>query len=109
MQPNDALKEKIIAKLKEIYDPEIPVNLYDLGLIYSIDCGKVDETTTCIVTMTLTSATCPVSESIVDQVRNIGSLIEDEPNLKIEPNLVFEPPWSKEKMSDDAKLQLGML
>lgn len=109
MQQYDSLKEKIIAKLKEIYDPEIPVNLYDLGLIYSIDCGKAEGKTTCIVTMTLTSATCPVSESIVDQVRNIGSLIEDEPDLVIEANLVFDPPWSKENMSDDAKLQLGML
>ncbi len=109
MKSYDSLKEKIIEKLKEIYDPEIPVNLYDLGLIYSIDCGKVEDKTTCIVTMTLTSATCPVSESIVDQVRNIGSLIEDEPNLTIDPNLVFEPPWSQENMSDDAKLQLGML
>lgn len=104
-----ALKEKIIEKLKEIYDPEIPVNLYDLGLIYSIDCAKERNGNTCVVTMTLTSATCPVSESLVDQVRNIGSLIEDEPNLTIQPNLVFDPPWTQDKMSDEAKLHLGML
>jgi len=103
------LKEKIIEKLKEIYDPEIPVNLYDLGLIYGIDCAKETDGTKCVITMTLTSATCPVSESIIDQVRNISSLIEEEPNLNIEPNLVFEPPWSQEKMSDEAKLHLGML
>ncbi len=103
------LKEKIIEKIKDIYDPEIPVNLYDLGLIYSIDCGDMEDNPTCIITMTLTSATCPVGESIVGQVRNISSLIEEEPNLNIETNLVFEPPWSQEKMSDDAKLQLGLL
>lgn len=104
-----ALKEKIIEKLKEIYDPEIPVNLYDLGLIYGIDCAKETDGTRCVVTMTLTSATCPVSESIVDQVRNIGSLIENEPNLTVTPNLVFDPPWSIDKMSDEAKLHFGML
>lgn len=109
MKKFEHLKEKIIEKLKEIYDPEIPVNLYDLGLIYSIDCAKETGGTRCVVTMTLTSATCPVSESIVDQVRNIGSLIEDEGDLTVDVNLVFDPPWSQDKMSDDAKLQLGML
>ncbi len=103
------LKEKIIEKLKDIYDPEIPVNLYDLGLIYSIDCAKETAGSRCVVTMTLTSATCPVSESILEQVRNVGSLIEDEPNLTIDANLVFDPPWSKESMSDEARLHLGML
>lgn len=109
MKKFESIKEKIIEELKKIFDPEIPVNLYDLGLIYSIDCAKETGGTGCMVTMTLTSATCPVSESIVDQVRNIGSLIEDEGELRIDVNLVFDPPWTKEKMSDDAKLQLGML
>lgn len=104
-----AVKEKIIEKLKEIYDPEIPVNLYDLGLIYSIDCAKEGNAPKCVVTMTLTSAACPVSESIVAQVRNVGSLIEEEPGLQIEPNLVFDPPWDNSKMSMEAKLELGML
>lgn len=105
----DDLKSKITEKLKEIYDPEIPVNIYDLGLIYGIDCAKESHGTKCVVTMTLTSATCPVSESILDQVRNIGHLIEDEPDLVIDANLVFDPPWNQEKMSEEAKLQLGML
>jgi len=106
----DALKEKIIAKLKEIHDPEIPVNIYDLGLIYGIDCAKESGgSVKCVVTMTLTSVICPVSESLVDRVRNIGHLIEEEPDLVVEANLVFDPPWSPEKMSDEAKLQLGML
>jgi metal-sulfur cluster biosynthetic enzyme len=105
----DALKEKITEKLRDIYDPEIPVNIYDLGLIYGIDCAKESGGTRCVVTMTLTSATCPVSESIVEQVRNIGSLIDDEPDLVVDANLVFDPPWTPDKMSMEAKLHLGML
>ena len=105
----EALKEKIIEKIKDIYDPEIPMNLYDLGLIYAIDCARSTGGTTCVVTMTLTSAGCPVSELLVNQVRSVGSLIEDEPNLEIQANLVFDPPWSRDKMSDAAKLSMGML
>ncbi len=106
----DALKEKIIEKLKNIYDPEIPVNIYDLGLIYSIDCKNKDETTkSCVVSMTLTSAGCPVSEVLYDQVCNISYLIDGEDDLEVIPKLVFEPPWNQDMMSDDAKLSLGML
>lgn len=103
------LKEKIKEKLKDIYDPEIPVNLYDLGLIYGIDCAKETGGMRCVVTMTLTSATCPVSDSILEKVRNISTLIEDEPNLTISANLVFEPAWSKENITEEAKLLLAML
>ena len=109
MMSEEALREKIVENLKKIYDPEIPVNIYDLGLIYDIDCRPEEEYRKCVVTMTLTSPTCPVGESLVDQVRNIGFIIDEEPNLLIEPNLVFDPPWTQEKMSDEAKLQLGML
>lgn len=105
----DSIKAKIIEKLEEIYDPEIPVNIYELGLIYAIECNKEGSGVTCIVTMTLTSASCPVSESLLDQVYNIGYLIDDVPDLKVQPYLVFDPPWSQEKISDEAKLQLGML
>lgn len=105
----DALKERIIDELKKIYDPEIPVNIYELGLIYSIDCADESSGMKCVVTMTLTSVGCPVSETLVDQVRNIGYLIDDVPDLSVEPYLVFDPPWTQEKMSDEAKLQLGML
>lgn len=101
------VEEKVIEELKKIYDPEIPVNIYELGLIYNIAFGKEAEGLKCVVTMTLTSAACPVSESLVDQVRNIGYLI-DEIN-ELEPRLVFDPPWSQENMSDEAKLHLGML
>jgi metal-sulfur cluster biosynthetic enzyme len=103
------LKEKIIEKLKDIYDPEIPVNIYDLGLIYSIDCSDKDTVTVCTITMTLTSATCPVGESIVNQVRDIAGKIDEIPELIIEANLVFDPPWDYDKMSDEAKLHLGMM
>ena len=105
----DSLKEKIVAELKKIYDPEIPVNIYELGLIYDIECAEERGGVTCIVTMTLTSVGCPVSESLVDQVRNIGYLIDDVEGLVVEPYLVFDPPWSQDKMSDEAKLQLGIL
>jgi len=109
MKRFENIKAKIIEELKKIFDPEIPANLYDLGLIYSIDCAKETGGTRCVVTMTLTSATCPVSESLVNQVRNIGSLIEEEGGLTLDVNLVFDPPWTQDKMSDDAKLHLGML
>lgn len=105
----DALKERIIEELKKIYDPEIPVNIYELGLIYSIECANESDGMKCVVTMTLTSVGCPVSETLVDQVRNIGYLIDDVSDLAVEPCLVFDPPWTQEKMSDEAKLQLGML
>ena len=105
----DSLKDKIIEKLREIYDPEIPTNIYDLGLIYSIDFEKNEERTLCLITMTLTSATCPVSESLVDQVKSVGYLLEGEGLVEIYPELVFDPPWTQDKMSDDAKLALGML
>jgi len=103
------LMDRIIEELKKIYDPEIPVNIYELGLIYGIDCAKESDGTRCVVTMTLTSAACPVSESLVDQVRNIGFVIEGYPGLSVEPRLVFDPPWSPEKISDEAKLELGMM
>lgn len=101
------LKEQIIEELQKIYDPEIPVNIYDLGLIYGIDCAREGQGARCVVTMTLTSAACPVSESLVDQVRNIGYLIDGIEAL--EPKLVFDPPWTREKMSEEAQLALGMM
>ncbi len=103
------LMDRIIEELKKIYDPEIPVNIYDLGLIYGINCARESGGTRCVVTMTLTSVGCPVSEILVSQVRNIGAVIEGYPGLSVEPYLVFDPPWSPEKMNDDAKLELGML
>ncbi len=101
------IKEKIVRELKKIYDPEIPVNIYDLGLIYDISCNKAKKGYECKIVMTLTSAFCPAAESIVKLVENIKNSIEELEDLKVE--LVFDPPWDRSKMSDEAKLQLGIL
>jgi metal-sulfur cluster biosynthetic enzyme len=106
---NEKMKEQIVEQLKSIYDPELPVNIYDLGLIYDIDC-HTNETSglkQCKVTMTLTSATCSMSEVIVDLVKSIPARLEYLESLDVE--LVFDPPWSQEKMSDEAKLTMGLL
>ena len=97
------IKEKIIKEIKKIYDPEIPVNIFELGLIYKID---VIDNKKVIIEMTLTSPNCPVAESLPNSVKeNILNIdgIEDV-NLK----LVWDPPWTKEKMSEAAKLELNL-
>ncbi|MBU3076894.1 SUF system Fe-S cluster assembly protein [Sphingomonas quercus] len=107
VQPADApggdLYEAVIAALKEIYDPEIPVNIYELGLVYGVDI--VDSHAT--VTMTLTTPNCPVAESMPGEVElRVGAV----PGIgSAEVNLVWDPPWDPQKMSDEAKLELGML
>ena len=105
----DDMNQLVIEELKTIYDPELPVNIYALGLIYDVSCKK-DKTTllqTCHIKMTLTSATCSMSEVIVDLVRSISSRISFLEEVKVE--IVFDPPWSQEKMSDEAKLEMGFL
>ncbi len=104
-------EERIIEELQKIYDPEIPVDVYNLGLIYDIKCekDKVSKLNRCKVVMTLTSATCSMSEMIVDLVRTIPNRIEDNSIESLEVELVFDPPWDPSKMSDEAKLQMGML
>ena len=99
-------EERIIEELQKIYDPEIPVDVYNLGLIYDVKCEKDNK---CKVVMTLTSATCSMSEMIVDLVRTIPNRIEDNSIESLEVELVFDPPWDPSKMSDEAKLQMGML
>lgn len=103
-EPGGDIYEGVITALKEIYDPEIPVNIYDLGLIYGVDVtgdGHV------VVTMTLTTPHCPVAESMPGEVElRVGSV----PGVGVaEVNLVWDPPWDPQKMSDEAKLELGML
>ena len=97
------LKEQIVSEIKKIYDPEIPVNIYELGLIYKIeikDAKKVD------IDMTLTSPNCPVAESLPKMVKdNILKLAEVD---DVDLNLVWDPPWSKDKMSEAAKLELNL-
>jgi FeS assembly SUF system protein len=99
----DDLKNKVISEIKKIYDPEIPVNIYDLGLIYKIE---IDDENNVVIEMTLTSPNCPVAESLPNSVKdNILKLdgIKDV-NLK----LVWDPPWTKEKLSEAAKLELDL-
>ena len=97
------LKEKIVSEIKKIYDPEIPVNIYELGLIYKIE---IDDTNKVEVEMTLTSPNCPVAESLPKMVKdNILKLDGvDDVDLK----LVWDPPWTKDKMSEAAKLELNL-
>jgi len=105
-------KQRMIEELQKIYDPEIPVDIYNLGLIYDVKCEKdpVSKLNKCKVVMTLTSATCSMSEVIVDLVRTIPSRVEDHSIEEVDVDLVFDPPpWDQSKMSDEAKLQLGLL
>ena len=109
-QPSDKeMEEKIIAHLREIYDPELPVNVYDLGLIYNIDVwtDKVSMMKKCKITMTLTSATCSFSQVIIDLVKSIATRQEGLEDVDVE--IVFDPPWGQDSMSDDAKLAMGLL
>jgi FeS assembly SUF system protein len=103
-EPGGDLYEAVVAALKEIYDPEIPVNIYDLGLIYAVEVG---DDAAVVVTMTLTTPHCPVAESMPGEVElRVASV----PGVRdCEVNLVWDPPWDMAKMSDEAKLELGML
>jgi|TARA_B100001059_G_scaffold9735_1_gene7973 FeS assembly SUF system protein len=97
------LKEQIVSEIKKIYDPEIPVNIYELGLIYKIE---IRETKKVNIDMTLTSPNCPVAESLPKMVKDNILKLEgiDDVNL----NLVWDPPWTKDKMSEAAKLELNL-
>ena len=97
------LKEKIIKEIKKIYDPEIPVNIYELGLIYEI---KVEKDNNVKVKMTLTTPNCPVAESLPKQVKDNIMQIKEISDVNL--NLVWEPPWDKDKMSEAAKLELNL-
>lgn len=97
-------EEAIVAMLKTVYDPEIPVNVYDLGLIYNIE---VDDEKNVRIDMTLTAPNCPATDFILEDVRMKVESIEGVNNVEV--NLVFEPEWDKEMMSEEAKLELGFL
>jgi FeS assembly SUF system protein len=97
------LKEKVILEIKKIYDPEIPVNIYELGLIYNID---IDEKNKVNIDMTLTSPNCPVAESLPNSVKD--SVLKVEGVSDVGLNLVWDPPWDKDKMSEAAKLELNL-
>lgn len=98
------IEERIVEVLKTVYDPEIPVDVYNLGLIYRIDLqddGRLD------VDMTLTAPNCPAADFIAEDVRSKIAAVEGVAEAKV--NLVFEPEWDKEMMSEEAKLELGLL
>ena len=97
------IKSRVIEEVKKIYDPEIPVNIYELGLIYKIE---VEENNKVNVDMTLTSPNCPVAESLPNQVKENIKKIEGVSDVNL--NLVWEPPWNKDKMSEAAKLELNL-
>lgn len=100
----EALQENVVAALCEIYDPEIPVNIYELGLIYAVDVADDFSTK---VTMTLTTPHCPVAESMPGEVELKVNGVEGVASAEVD--LVWEPPWDMSKMSDEARLELGLL
>ena len=97
------LKDKIVEEIKKIYDPEIPVNIYELGLIYAIN---VDDKNNVKIIMTLTTPNCPVAESLPNEVKNSVKEIEGVNNVELD--LVWDPPWDKSMMSEAAKLELNL-
>ncbi|NKI26762.1 SUF system Fe-S cluster assembly protein [Arenibacter sp. 6A1] len=99
-----ALGEKIVRVIKTIYDPEIPVDIYELGLIYDV---LVNEDTEVKILMTLTSPNCPVAESLPMEVEEKVKSIDEIKDVEVE--ITFDPPWTKDLMSEEAKLELGML
>lgn len=94
--------DQIIDNLKEVYDPEIPVNIYDLGLIYNVD---VDENNNVNIIMTLTAPGCPVVDILMDDVTQAARSVEGIENVNVD--LTFDPPWDKSMMSEEARLELG--
>ena len=97
------IKNKIIEEIKKIYDPELPVNIYELGLIYDINIDKDNKVK---IDMTLTSPNCPVAESLPNEVKNSVKEIKEVKDVDL--NLVWEPPWDKSMMTESAKLELNL-
>ena len=106
MEPNEFLQteEAIVAVLKTVYDPEIPVNVYDLGLIYNID---VDDVKNVEIDMTFTAPNCPLADLIIEDVRMKVKSVKGVQSVKL--NIVFEPEWNRDMMSEEAQLELGFL
>ena len=98
------IESDIVVELRTVFDPEVPVNVYDLGLIYDVDVqddGKVD------ITMTLTAPNCPVADDVVQEVKTAVGSVEGVTGVEVK--LVFDPPWDQSRMSEEAKLYLGLL
>ena len=98
------IEKLIVEALKTVYDPEIPVNIYDLGLIYEVD---VDDSNLVTITMTLTAPNCPMADDLIAEVHQGVKGIDGVKGVKV--NLVFDPPWDKSMMSEEAMLELGLL
>jgi FeS assembly SUF system protein len=101
--PGATLEERVVAALRGVYDPEIPVNIYDLGLVYEL---RVDPAGAVYVCMTLTTPACPVAGSLPGEVKNKVLAVPGVTTADVE--LVWDPPWDKSRMSEDAQLQLGL-
>jgi FeS assembly SUF system protein len=101
--PGATLEERVVAALRSVYDPEIPVNIYDLGLVYEL---RVDSSGAVYVRMTLTTPACPVAGSLPGEVKNKVLAVPGVTTADVE--LVWDPPWDKRYMSEDAQLQLGL-
>lgn len=99
-----SIEKKIVMALKQVYDPEIPVNVYDLGLIYDI---RVDILSKAFIKMTLTSPNCPMVDDLLQDIHDAVSMVPGIEDVAIE--LTFEPPWDKNRMSEEALFELGML
>jgi len=101
----EEIEKKVIENLKKVYDPEIPSNIFDLGLIYNIEFEQKNNYLHCMITMTLTSPTCPVADSLLEQVKYVTLAVDeiDEAFVK----LVFSPPWDPSMMSEDAREIMG--
>ena len=98
------LEDKIVVVLKNIFDPEIPVNIYELGLVYEV---KVEEDGKVYILMTLTTPNCPVAESLPEQVKEEVGFLTGVTSVELE--ITFEPPWDQDMMTEEAKLELGLL
>ena len=103
-QNSEELGEKIVRVLKTVYDPEIPVDIYELGLIYDVMVNEEDEVK---ILMTLTTPNCPVAESLPQEVEEKVKSMDEVKDCEVE--ITFDPPWTQELMSEEAQLELGML
>jgi FeS assembly SUF system protein len=103
-QQDIKLEEKVIEALKRVHDPEIPVNIYDLGLVYEL---KINEEAEVYIKMTLTTPNCPIAEDMPDLVYHEVKSVEGVKEVKVD--LVFDPPWDKDMISEEALLELGLL
>ncbi|RXK11638.1 FeS assembly SUF system protein [Halarcobacter mediterraneus] len=101
LEKKDEIEEEVIKRLKSVYDPEIPVNIYDLGLIYKIDFEEKNNYLFATIEMTLTSPACPVAESLVEQVKYVTQTVDEIDEAYV--HLVFNPPWEPSMISEDGK------